>query len=714
MAAWYSLAWKYRVKVTFDNTGGPTWTSGPRLVRLRSEFPGWASVKSDLSDLRVTDSDGTTLLNWWVAPGYSVAGNTANLYVNVTVASNSTGTAYVYYGNAAASDASSYSNTMSKMLVFTANTLAAYQLDDGSGTTPADSSGNGNTAALVATPTWQSTDGGNYIVSSPVVSFASGSCILFNGTSQYMTCGTVLDTAPAAGTIAFWFKWAAVPSTDKRILSKWNKSDGTNYTGIDCYYHGADHTLHYLIYTGPTGATSHAAVTASASAVLNDTNWHHVALDWGAAGMRIIIDGALQASLASYTGTFSSSAGAQKPLTFAADNLNDGSGVIQFANAYYDCIVVENVQHDRGWVSGCTVRAKYEQDDIPSVATRSGSNPIIVHTTEQSSGSTAVLEPSPFLSADGTTVNLYYTSFNGTHSVIVKAHTAVASFPTGWTKDGTVVGNGTGGESNDAQRPYLYTEDGTNLTLFYADNAAGGNLRYLASTDGGSTWAAPATLISTATVAAAIANATGCDNCRILKVGATYELLLEVRFSSGASGRMTRWTMATVTGTPTYQATLTALQTGTGSQIWSIGPAARYNGVYRMLYHSTPASGAATLPSYLFSAILDGAITADSSWVQDSNNPQYVPTTADVPSNADPVTVWQVADNYWLQLTTGGVTTSYVLYDGDDNGAAYKAQINVLSYAGTLAELFDGRNVPSLAAAAEAAPFASPILLAHL
>ncbi len=684
--AWYNASWPKRVPVTLDNTGGATFTSGQVLVRLRSEFPGWAAVNSDLSDLRVTDSDGTTLLSWWPVPGYSVAGNTADLWVNASVSSSSSKTIYIYYGNSGASDASSYSSTMSKLPELTASTLAAYQLDNGSGTSATDASGNSNTGTLVGAPTWQGSDGGNYKNSGTPVAFSSGSHLLFNGSSQYMTCGNALNTTPSTGLIAFWFKWVSVPGSDKRLMTKY---DGTN--GLDILYRGATNVLDIRLWHSSTLVNA-----ASSGAVLNDTNWHHVAISWGTGaatidGIRAWVDGVQVCANQAYTGAW---ANVSVPLTIGC--YNDGGTVTQYVNAYFDGIIVENTQHDIGWIRAAWSRTKYWTPPLYNL-TRSASNPIISATTEYGSTATAVYEPTPVISSNGSNVNLYYTAAGTqppTHAVICKAHTTTGNFPTTWTKDGTIVGQGTGSESNDACRPYLYTTDNTNLTLFYADLNTGvtSNLRYITSTDGGSTWSSPTTLLSTATIAAAVSGGQGIANIRIILVGSTYHMFAEVAFSSGAQWRITRWTSSSLTGTYTYQATITALQPGTGSQTWSSGELRRVNGRFVMIYHATPPSGATTLPSWMYQAALDGAITADSSWVISADSPIAVPISGDIPGGVGSTADWQAADAKFLDVN--GV--AYVMYDGDDNGATVAAQVNTLTYTGTIAQLLDARPCPAL------------------
>ncbi len=670
---WYNGSWTKRTAVVLDNTTGPTWASGAVLIRLRADFPGWASVKSDLSDLRVTDSDQTTLLNWYVDPSYSVAGSTADLYVKVAVTADSTKTIYIYYSNAGASDASSYSNTMAALPLATSNTLARYLLDDGSGTAPVDSSGNGNTAAFVGAPTWQAADGGGFKTNA--VLFSSGDHIVFNGSSQYMTCGSVLNTVPSNGTIAFWFKWVSVPGGNARILTKWNDSH-TTYDGLDMYYNGATHVLSTWIYHS---TTPELAITAGA--VLNDTNWHRIVVTWGRLGIKVWIDASIAASLPSYTGKWANSTAQVKPLTFGA--YNDFDGVIQYSNAHYDAIVIEQIQWTQSQILSDFSRLPsfirpLEILNPNATLARSGSNPVISPSTEFSSTATAVFEPTPVISTDLSSVVIMYSAgVEPSSFAIFRAHTSTGSFPTGWTKDGIKMGTGTGGESSLTCRPSVYVESGT-WYLLYVNSIAGGDLRYSTSTDDGVTWAAPTTLIGTGS---APSGGDGFANSRIVKFQGTYYLFVEVHFTSGSPWRATVWTSSTITGTYTYQTTLSTLVRNTDAGV-SVGTPVRVNGRWEMIYHATPTASTG-LPSYLYRTILDGALTADS-WTFTDDNPILLPL------GTSPPEFDQTADAKPIKV--GG--NAYVVYDGDDNVGTYEAWINVLSVAGSVEQMFGGFPLP--------------------
>jgi len=58
-----------------------------------------SKMRSDCGDLRVTDSDGATLLPYWIEPGTCNTASTA-VWVNVTnIPASGTKTIFIYYGN---------------------------------------------------------------------------------------------------------------------------------------------------------------------------------------------------------------------------------------------------------------------------------------------------------------------------------------------------------------------------------------------------------------------------------------------------------------------------------------------------------------------------------------------------------------------------------------------------------------------------------------
>ncbi|MGB9833122.1 MAG: DUF2341 domain-containing protein, partial [Caldisericum exile] len=107
------VGWPYRKPIIVDNSSNANaLTNYQVLITLdTASLISAGKMRSDGGDIRFTDSDGTTLIDYWVESGI----NTANTKIWVKVPSipaSSTKTIYVYYGNPSASSASNIDNTM--------------------------------------------------------------------------------------------------------------------------------------------------------------------------------------------------------------------------------------------------------------------------------------------------------------------------------------------------------------------------------------------------------------------------------------------------------------------------------------------------------------------------------------------------------------------------------------------------------------------------
>ena len=104
-ADWLS-GWLYRIPINITEKSGSTLTNYQVLITLDSAtLISQGKLKNDCGDIRFTDSDGTTLLNYWIESGCNSA-NT-RIWVNVTnIPANSNKTIYIYYGNPSATSLS--------------------------------------------------------------------------------------------------------------------------------------------------------------------------------------------------------------------------------------------------------------------------------------------------------------------------------------------------------------------------------------------------------------------------------------------------------------------------------------------------------------------------------------------------------------------------------------------------------------------------------
>jgi len=125
--------WKYRRAVTVDNTANPnTLTNYQVLVAIdTASLISAGKMRSDCGDIRFTDSDGVTLLSYWIESGCNT--NSTMIWVRVpSIPGGSIKTIYMYYGNPSATSTSSGADTFDDFDDFLTNTLANYvQIDSG-------------------------------------------------------------------------------------------------------------------------------------------------------------------------------------------------------------------------------------------------------------------------------------------------------------------------------------------------------------------------------------------------------------------------------------------------------------------------------------------------------------------------------------------------------------------------------------------------------
>ena len=167
--------------------------------------------------------------------------------------------------------------------VLIAGLVGWWKLDDGSGTSAADSSGNGDAGALA---------GGTWTASGKI-----GGALTFNGTSDQVNIPSSANYNSTTGTWAFWFNTTDAACTRCELMSRADASQSCN--GILIYLSGSAHVI-ANIYGAGCGGTYDTAV-ASSTTGLNDGNWHHVALTFnGTTAADLYIDGSLETSNTAY------------------------------------------------------------------------------------------------------------------------------------------------------------------------------------------------------------------------------------------------------------------------------------------------------------------------------------------------------------------------------------------------------------------------------
>jgi hypothetical protein len=115
--------WQYRKPITINNTqNSNTLTNYQVLVTLDTQsLISAGKMQPYCNDTRFTDSDGNTLLSYWIESGCNTT--STKFWVNVTnIPASSTKTIYVYYGNSSATSASNGTATFVKFFDFNSGT----------------------------------------------------------------------------------------------------------------------------------------------------------------------------------------------------------------------------------------------------------------------------------------------------------------------------------------------------------------------------------------------------------------------------------------------------------------------------------------------------------------------------------------------------------------------------------------------------------------
>lgn len=252
--AWWDASWPYRTLIRLTENSGTGLTNYPVKIELSAGTFDYSKVEgASGEDLRLVTGAGTVCDYWiqtWNTSGTSI------IWVEIpSLPASSTLDLYMYYGKEGASAASSDDDTFSKD--YGESGLAAlWHMDEGSGTTTGDSSGNGNTATFRASgePAWVGSDGGQWDGRSDVT-FANGDSLLFDGSNDRLS----VSDSPSLGitediTLEAWVKptWSSYPDwgliysdwyndTNRAVhfslyygrVSLWISSTGANYDNLD-------------------------------------------------------------------------------------------------------------------------------------------------------------------------------------------------------------------------------------------------------------------------------------------------------------------------------------------------------------------------------------------------------------------------------------------------------------------------------------------------
>jgi len=274
---WYDNDWTHRTELTIINEGNSN-TLTDYQVQLNIDtkiYINQSQMQADGDDIRFADSDGTTLMPYYVISGMNT--NNTRIYVRVpSIPANNNKTIYMYYGNPAASAYQSFDNTFTKNSGFT-NLAGSWHFDEGADNTcsdgddACDDSGNGNNGIFNGAPVWQADEGAQWD-SRTDLEFSTGDHLYFDGTDDYIDTGNGSSMYQAGNHLAIsaWIK-PTVSGQVMPIMAQRLAACGT-YPNWQFRING-DNKLYFYTSNGAFGSTDYTSATT-----IDPNTWTHVVL----------------------------------------------------------------------------------------------------------------------------------------------------------------------------------------------------------------------------------------------------------------------------------------------------------------------------------------------------------------------------------------------------------------------------------------------------
>jgi hypothetical protein len=281
------------IPVTITNTDPTSFSNIPVPLRIASTDIPWNNIQSTTgADIYFTLGDKITLLQYYFE-FFDFTNQLAIIWVLIpSIPPNSSTQIVMWYaGTGVNPNPANYNAVFSKISSSNTGLLALHHLDEGTGTTSADALGI-YTATLVAAPAWSGTDGGNFGINNPVQSFSTGSAIILNGTTQYISIPTLLDTQPATGvTVSMWMKSTGTNILGTNVWRKQNTANEGFYVQFD-----SNGCLRYGLDKGGV------VVNWNGNHLIPLNVWVHVCFSYGPLGLLAYVDGEADAIVPAQTG----------------------------------------------------------------------------------------------------------------------------------------------------------------------------------------------------------------------------------------------------------------------------------------------------------------------------------------------------------------------------------------------------------------------------
>jgi hypothetical protein len=245
-------------------------------------------MRSDGGDIRFTDSDETTLLNYWVESGINTS--STKIWVKVpSIPASSSKTIYVYYGNPSATSLSSATNTFIREIDGGQPVMGSWHMDETSGSTVGDASGNSNTGTASGTT---------------IVDGRFNKARIFNGTSDYINVPDASSLRlTTAGTVEAWINISSTATDDRVVLIK-----GTSASNISYGMHFDNPPVAITFWVDSDGYWGPTCTVNTGSNSIASNTWYHVVGTWGGGNIRIYLNGSLVNSATCTASAFNNTA----------------------------------------------------------------------------------------------------------------------------------------------------------------------------------------------------------------------------------------------------------------------------------------------------------------------------------------------------------------------------------------------------------------------
>lgn len=294
-----NLVFAYRKTVTLANNAGAALSNHQVKIVLNYNATvagevdleaGANEVQQDFRDVRFGDGSGKVFGCWRES---FTAGTKAAYWVKVpSIPANGTAF-YVYYGSPNAKTASNLDAVFVKDFS-DLDLEGLWHIDEGTGTTVADSSGKGRTATITGTVPWQPTDGGQWSSFSDA-KFSSGSHLYLNNVTGNYVNGSYITTIPNTFTMEIWAKPEKTVTIVGESTAGTGGVSGQSYAIMAIFEPGANAGAGISVGTNAIQVFEHAGgyLPALLSYPVALSGWNHIAVVYTNKQPKLYLNGTL-------------------------------------------------------------------------------------------------------------------------------------------------------------------------------------------------------------------------------------------------------------------------------------------------------------------------------------------------------------------------------------------------------------------------------------